>query len=158
VDVADVVRTSVERAQKYFPARAIETGIAPDLPLMRGDSTLLGQVLFNLLDNANKYGGEDGPTSVFARRDGKDVVISVSDQGKGIPEADLERIFDKFFRRGKTDGRAPGTGLGLSISRGFVEAMGGRIKAESPAQKKRGTRIIMRFPAATPQLSERDAQ
>jgi len=158
VDVADVVRTSVERAQKYFPGRIIETGIAPDLPLMRGDSTLLGQVLFNLLDNANKYGGDGGITSVFARRDGRDVVISVTDQGKGIPQADLERIFDKFFRRGKTDGRSPGTGLGLSISRGFVEAMGGRIKAESPAQKKRGTRIIMRFPAAEPQIAEKDRQ
>jgi two-component system sensor histidine kinase KdpD len=157
VDVADVIRTSVERAEKYFPARTIETRVAPDLPLMRGDSTLLGQVLFNLLDNANKYGAEDGPTSIFARSEGGEVVISVVDYGKGIPEADLGRIFDKFFRRGKADGRAPGTGLGLSISRGFVEAMGGRIKAESPAQKKRGTRIVMRFPAAQPKLAEKDA-
>jgi two-component system sensor histidine kinase KdpD len=155
MDVADVVRSSVERAQQYFPNRPIDVSIAPDLPLLRGDSVLLGQVLFNLLDNANKYGGDGTSTSVFARRDGNEAVIAVTDQGKGIPEADLERIFDKFYRRGKPDGRAPGTGLGLSISRGFVEAMGGRIKAESPAARKRGTRLVMRFPIPDPASVER---
>ena len=125
----------------------IETGIASDLPLIKGDSVLLSQVLFNLLDNAVKYGGEE-PINVYARRDGSDVLISVTDLGKGIPSEDLDRVFEKFYRRGKPDGRAPGTGLGLSIARGFVEAMGGKIHAESPALKKRGTRIVMRFPGA----------
>ncbi|HBF30149.1 sensor histidine kinase KdpD [Rhizobium sp.] len=145
VDVADVVRASTDRARKYFPGHTIETGIAPDLPLIEADSVLLGQVLFNLLDNAVKYGGPD-PINVYARRDGDNVLISVTDLGKGIPTEDLERVFDKFFRRGKADGRSPGTGLGLSIARGFVEAMGGKIRAESPAVKKKGTRIVMKFP------------
>jgi two-component system sensor histidine kinase KdpD len=144
VDVADVVQSAVERTRKYVPGRIIETGIAADLPLVRGDSVLLAQVLFNLLDNAVKYGGDE-PINVYARRDGQDVLISVTDHGKGIPPEDLDRIFEKFYRRGKSDGRAPGTGLGLSIARGFVEAMGGKIHAESPALKKRGTRIVMRF-------------
>ena len=147
VDVADVVQSAVERTRKYAPGRAIETGIAAGLPLILGDSVLLSQVLFNLLDNAVKYGGDE-PINVYARRDGKDVLISVTDLGRGIPPEDLDRIFEKFYRRGKPDGRAPGTGLGLSIARGFVEAMGGRIHAESPALKKRGTRIVMRFPAS----------
>lgn len=145
VDVADVVRTAVERARKYFPGRSIETGLASDLPLIEADSVLLGQVLFNLLDNAVKYGGIE-PINVYARRDGEAVIISVTDLGKGIPPEELERVFEKFYRRGKSDGRAPGTGLGLSIARGFIEAMGGTIKAESPALKKRGTRITMKFP------------
>ncbi|MCK8782287.1 sensor histidine kinase KdpD [Rhizobium sp. NTR19] len=147
VNVADVVQSAVERTRKHALGRIIETGIAADLPLIRGDSVLIGQVLFNLLDNAVKYGGEE-PINVYARRDGKDVLISVTDLGKGIPPEDLDRIFEKFYRRGKPDGRAPGTGLGLSIARGFVEAMGGRIHAESPALKKKGTRIVMRFPAS----------
>lgn len=146
VDVADVVQSAVERTRKHAPGRSIETGIAADLPLIRGDSVLIGQMLFNLLDNAVKYGGDE-PVNVYARRDGKDVLISVTDHGKGIPPEDLDRIFEKFYRRGKPDGRSPGTGLGLSIARGFVEAMGGRIHAESPALKKKGTRIVMRFPA-----------
>ncbi|NML74166.1 sensor histidine kinase KdpD [Rhizobium sp. S-51] len=147
IDVTDVVQSAVDRTRKYAPGRVIETGIATDLPLIEGDGVLLGQVLFNLLDNAVKYGGEDA-ISVYARRDGGDVLISVTDLGKGIPTEDLDRVFEKFYRRGKPDGRSPGTGLGLSIARGFVEAMGGRIHAESPAVKKRGTRIVMRFPAA----------
>ncbi|WP_416408952.1 ATP-binding protein [Agrobacterium rosae] len=145
VDLADVVRSATERARKYFPAQTFETGIATDLPLMRGDSVLLEQVLFNLLDNAAKYGGGE-PVNIYVRRDGKEVAISVTDMGKGIPAADLDRIFEKFYRRSKSDGRSPGTGLGLSIARGFVEALGGRIYAESPAVRKRGTRIVMRFP------------
>ncbi len=155
VDVADAVRAAVDRARKYFPDREIETSIAPELPLMRGDSVLLGQVLFNLLDNANKYGGDE-PISIYARRDGNEIVLSVTDLGKGIAQGDLEQVFEKFFRRGKVDGRTPGTGLGLSIAKGFVEAMGGRIKAESPALRRRGTRISMRFPAAEAEISEKD--
>ncbi len=147
VDVTDVIQSAVDRTRKYAPGRVIDTGIAPDLPLIKGDSVLLSQVLFNLLDNAVKYGGEE-PINVYARRDGKDVLISVTDLGKGIPPEDLDRVFEKFYRRGKPDGRAPGTGLGLSIARGFVEAMGGKIHAESPALKKRGTRVVMRFPGA----------
>ncbi|MCF6371225.1 sensor histidine kinase [Rhizobium halophilum] len=153
MDVTDVVQSAVERTRKYAPGRLIETGIAPDLPLIRGDSVLLSQVLFNLLDNAVKYGGDES-INVYARRDGKDVLISVTDLGKGVSTEDLDRIFEKFYRRGKPDGRAPGTGLGLSIARGFVEAMGGRIHAESPAWKKKGTRIIMRFPVAEPATME----
>jgi two-component system sensor histidine kinase KdpD len=146
IEVSDIVQSAAERARKYFPDRVIETGIAPDLPPIEGDSVLLGQVLFNLIDNAVKYGGDE-PVNVYARRDGQDVLLSVTDLGKGIPPAEIERIFEKFHRRGKPDGRAPGTGLGLSIARGFVEAMGGKIHAESPAVKKRGTRIVIRFPA-----------
>ncbi|MBR2690565.1 MAG: sensor histidine kinase KdpD [Aquamicrobium sp.] len=145
VDVPDVINSTVERARKVFPERVVEVQLAPGLPLIRGDSVLLGQVLFNLVDNADKYGGAE-PIRIYARRDEDELVLSVVDMGKGIPEKDLEQVFEKFFRRGKPDGRAPGTGLGLPIARGFVEAMGGTIKAESPAQKRKGTRMILRFP------------
>lgn len=145
VDVADVIGGAVERAGRHHPGRTIETSIAEDLPLIRGDGTLLGQALFNVLDNALKYGGGQ-PVTLFARRDADEVAIAVTDLGKGIPRKDLERVFEKFFRRGKADGRIAGTGLGLPIAKGFVEAMGGRISAESPAQKRRGTRITLRLP------------
>ena len=156
VDVADVARTAVDRARKYFPKRVIETSVAPNLPMIRGDSVLLGQVLFNILDNANKYGGDE-PINVYVRRDGDDVVLSVTDLGKGIPPANLDRIFEKFYRSGKPDGRSPGTGLGLSIAKGFVEAMGGSVKAESPALRRRGTRITLSFPAAGQSSDAREA-
>ena len=114
---------------------------------MRGDANLLEQVLFNLLDNAQKYGG-GGRVTVHARRDGAMVLLSVTDEGPGVKPADLERIFEKFYRGGRADGRKTGTGLGLSISRGLIEAMGGRIWAESPAARRRGTRVVIAMPAA----------
>jgi len=144
VGVADVVRSAVERSCKAFPGLRTSVSLAHDLPLIRGDRDLMSQELFNLLDNAHKYGG--GSASVFARREGAEVVIAVTDEGPGIKPADLERIFEKFYRAGRPDGRKAGTGLGLSICRGLVEAMGGAISAQSPAVRRRGTRIIMRFP------------
>jgi two-component system sensor histidine kinase KdpD len=157
VDISDVIRETVERIRRYQPDAHIDTSLATGLPLIKGDSVLMGQVLFNLIDNAVKYGGPE-PVAVFARRDGRDVILSVTDLGKGIPDKDLDRIFEKFFRRNvKSDGRKPGTGLGLAIARGFVEAMGGKIKAESPAVKKRGTRFVIRFPVPPqPVLEDRD--
>lgn len=146
IEVGEIVATTIERTRKLHPGHAFEVSIAPDLPAARGDGTLLGQALFNLLDNACKYGGE-APIAVFARGEGPQVSISITDQGKGIPEKDLERIFEKFYRRTKGDGRSAGTGLGLSIARGFIAAMGGTIKAESPAFRKRGTRFVVRLPA-----------
>jgi two-component system sensor histidine kinase KdpD len=148
IDVREVVHQAVDRAQKYFPEARLETSLAHDLPLIRGDSVLLGQVLFNLIDNAVKYGG-DTPVSVYAKRNGREVVLSVTDLGKGIDDKDLERVFEKFHRGGrKGDGRRAGTGLGLAIARGFVEAMGGTISAESPAVRKRGTRLVLRLPVS----------
>ena len=147
VDIGDVIHGALQRAARYFPGRTIETSIADRLPLIRGDSVLLGQVLFNLIDNAVKYGGSE-PIGIYARVESNDVVIAVTDLGRGVPAKDLEHIFEKFFRRGKPDGRTPGTGLGLAIARGFVEAMGGTVSAESPAVKRRGTRISLRFPIA----------
>jgi two-component system sensor histidine kinase KdpD len=130
------------------PDLAIDLSIAPDLPRARGDGALLEQVLFNLLDNARKYGGAGQPVAIYVREDEGMLSISVTDQGKGIPEVDLERIFDKFYRRTRGDGRPAGTGLGLSIARGLMTAMGGTITATSPAIRKRGTRFTLRLPLA----------
>ncbi len=149
-DLAAVIDASAIRARKLHPDLTIDLSIAPDLPKAMGDAALLEQVLFNLLDNARKYGGVDQPVAIFARAEEDGVTISVTDQGKGIPEEDLERVFDKFYRRAKGDGRPAGTGLGLSIARGLMTAMGGTIKATSPAIRKRGTRMTLRLPPAEP--------
>jgi two-component system, OmpR family, sensor histidine kinase KdpD len=144
VEVGEVVRAAVERSRKVFPELNVSVSLSQGLPLIKGDVNLLSNVLFNLLDNANKYGG--GSAAVYARREGDDVVVSVTDEGQGVKTSDLERIFEKFYRGGRVDGRKAGTGLGLSICRGLVEAMGGTIIAQSPAVRRRGTRLVLRFP------------
>lgn len=150
IDLAAVIDASAGRARKLHPDLTIDLSIAPDLPKAAGDAALLEQVLFNLLDNARKYGGVDQPVAIFARAEEGGAMISVTDQGKGIPEEDLDKIFDKFYRRAKGDGRPAGTGLGLSIARGLMTAMGGTIQATSPATRKRGTRMTIRLPVAEP--------
>ncbi|SEP67505.1 two-component system, OmpR family, sensor histidine kinase KdpD [Devosia sp. YR412] len=148
VDLNQVIGSSVARAKRLHPDLVVETSLAEILPKAVGDAVLLEQVLFNLLDNARKYGGVDQPVSIFAKAEDGYASLSVTDQGRGIPEDDLEKIFEKFYRRAKGDGRPAGTGLGLSIARGLMVAMGGTIKATSPAMRKRGTRFTLRLPLA----------
>jgi two-component system, OmpR family, sensor histidine kinase KdpD len=101
------------------------------------------QVLVNLLDNALKYSPADAPLEIQARLDAGQLEIRVLDQGRGIPEDELERVFDKFYRVAVL-GAPKGTGLGLSICKGFVEAHNGRILAKRRAAG--GTEIAVFLP------------
>ena len=76
----------------------------------------------------------------------REIALTVSDRGIGIPADALEKVFDKFYRVAGSDGRAPGTGLGLSICAGIIKGMGGTIKAESPMIDNRGTTITINLP------------
>jgi two-component system sensor histidine kinase KdpD len=148
VDVGDAIRGAVARARKSFPGRKTEVSIAKSVPLVRGDATLLEQVIFNLLDNAHKYSDARSITRVAVRPMDDSVEIAVTDDGVGIPPEALEKVFDKFYRVAGSDVRTPGTGLGLSICAGLVRAMGGSIRAESPIAKHRGTRVQISLPAS----------
>ena len=85
---------------------------------------------------------------VAAYEDQRNVVISIEDEGRGIPTEELERVFEKFRRMEEATDRGKGAGLGLAIAKGFVEAMGGRIAAASPIHDGRGTRILISLPKA----------
>ncbi|SDR55897.1 two-component system, OmpR family, sensor histidine kinase KdpD [Rhizobiales bacterium GAS113] len=148
VDAGDTVRNAVAHARANFPTRPIEVSVAADLPFVRGDATLLEQVVFNLLDNADKYVPHGLPTMVSVSSAARKVTIAVTDRGPGIPQAELERVFEKFHRVAHGDGRPAGTGLGLSICRGLIAAMDGSIRAESPVGDGKGTRIVVELPAA----------
>ncbi|MGY6283824.1 ATP-binding protein [Methylorubrum extorquens] len=128
-DVAETIDTALRRTQKILAGHRVAVEIAPDLPTLRLDPVLFEQVLVNLLDNAAKYAPEGSTVTLRARQDGRTVRIEVLDEGFGLPEADVERVFDKFYRVQKSDRVRAGTGLGLAISRGFVEAMGGTVTA-----------------------------
>jgi two-component system, OmpR family, sensor histidine kinase KdpD len=148
VDVRQVAENAIERARRARPQRAITIAAPDPAPSALADRTFLEQVLVNLLDNADKFSPPTSPTRVDIARGADAIVIAVTDAGIGIPKADLTRVFEKFYRVAGADGRAPGTGLGLSICAGLVTAMGGRIRAESPATDDRGTRILVELQAA----------
>ncbi|MEO5325930.1 sensor histidine kinase KdpD [Mesorhizobium sp. CC13] len=127
----DIVGSALRRAAKITARHRTEVDMPADLPMLRVDPVLFEQVLFNLLDNAAKYAPEGSLIRIRGWSDHGSVVIQVMDEGPGIPQADLERIFDTFYRVRKGDHVRAGTGLGLSICRGFVEAMGGTIVASN---------------------------
>jgi two-component system, OmpR family, sensor histidine kinase KdpD len=145
IDVAEIVGSALQRAGKVLAGHQVEVDIEPDLPMLRLDAVLFEQVLFNLLDNAAKYSAAGSRIDIRTMRDGELVEIEVADEGAGIPPADLERIFDKFYRVQAQDRRRAGTGLGLAICRGFVEALGGWINARNRRDRS-GAVLTIRMP------------
>jgi two-component system phosphate regulon sensor histidine kinase PhoR len=102
--------------------------VGPSAETVVGDPAKLQDVLRNLIENASNYGPEGGTIDVASRVDGEGVAISVADRGPGIPEGDLSRVFERFYRVDRSRTRDPGgTGLGLSIVRHLVELHGGRV-------------------------------
>ena len=134
-DVGEIVGSALRRASRILARHEVELDLAPDLPMLELDAVLFEQVLFNILDNAAKYAPAKTTIHIQAWRDGGTVSLRVIDEGGGIPPADIEHIFDKFYRAQKTDQVRAGTGLGLAISRGFVEAMHGTIVAANRSDR-----------------------
>jgi signal transduction histidine kinase len=132
-DPAELTEAVVADARRRLPAgSSLELTMTPDLPAVAADPEKLRRVLVNLVDNAIKYSPDGGRIDIeLAPSDGR-VRFSVRDQGLGIPEAELERIFDKFHRLDPYLHRGVGgTGLGLYICRELVRQMNGRIWVES---------------------------
>ncbi|WP_421593227.1 DUF4118 domain-containing protein [Shinella sp. M27] len=143
----DIVGTALSRAGKIVSHHKVEVHIPQTLPMLRVDPVLFEQVLFNLIDNAAKYAPEDTLIEIRGRQDGNALLLSVIDEGPGIPPDDIERIFDSFYRVRKGDHVRAGTGLGLSICRGFVEAMGGAITAANRTDRA-GAVFTIRMPVS----------
>ena len=112
---------------------------------MYADRTKLQQVVYNLMENAVKYTQEGGTVDVTLQRIGRDAVMTVKDNGPGIPAEHLPHIFDRFYRVDKARSReAGGTGLGLAIVHQLVMLHGGEIHVES--EEGKGTSFIVELP------------
>ena len=144
-DPGEIVGTALNRAAKILARHRVAVDLAAGLPMLALDAVLFEQVLFNLLDNAAKYAPAGSLIRIQGWRDGGAVDLAVADEGDGIPPADLERIFDKFYRAQKGDQVRAGTGLGLAISRGFVEALHGTITAANRTDRS-GAVFTIRLP------------
>jgi two-component system, OmpR family, sensor histidine kinase KdpD len=150
VDLSDIIGATVQRASKILQNHQVKIDLEPNLPMVKTDMVLMEQVLFNLFDNAAKYAPQGSRIEVAAAQENGFVAVRVLDEGDGIPEADLERVFDKFYRVHRGDRQRAGTGLGLAICRGFVEAMGGRLTVANRAARKGAVFTITLPASATP--------
>ena len=142
-DVQDVIGAALEELTNRIGKRSIQVEVPSDLPLVQLDFVLAERVLVNVIDNALKYSPPDQAIEIQVHTAGAFLEIDVKDRGVGIPQEDLTRIFDKFYRV-QRPGNVSGTGLGLSISKGILQAQGGFISAEN--RSGGGTIITISIP------------
>ena len=150
VDIREVLSSALERVSRRLGTREATRDYPHRLTLVRADPGLLEQAFVNILENAIAYSPDGARIEVAAYEDLRNVVVSIEDEGRGIPTAELEHVFEKFRRMGQPSDRGKGAGLGLAIAKGFVEAMRGRIAAASPIHDGKGTRILISLPKETP--------
>ncbi|MFL6068808.1 MAG: ATP-binding protein [Gaiellaceae bacterium] len=150
VDVAELARRAIAAARAHAPKRlTLEVLAPPAVPAVAADADKLAQVFANLVANAVKYSPEGGRIELRLEPRETDVCITVSDEGLGIPETELDRIFDKFYRVDPNMARGvSGSGLGLYICRELVRRMGGSIAVESEVGT--GSKFFVVLPLASP--------
>jgi len=134
VDLQDLIGSVLQQYSTRLHDREVQVDLPSDLPLINCDTILIAQVLANLIDNACKYSPEKSPIVISAMVYEKEVQVKVRDYGSTLPQEEVDRVFDKFFR-GAEHKSTTGTGLGLSICKGIIETHGGRILAENNPDK-----------------------
>jgi signal transduction histidine kinase len=147
VDLSDLCERALEAVRPAGEAKGLALELdADEVVKVEGDPARLQQLLDNLLSNAVKFTLAGGRVSVRIRRDGDDALLEVADTGIGIPAAEVEQLFHRFFRATSATAREiQGTGLGLSIAKAIVDAHGGSIDTASSDE---GTTFSVRLPVA----------
>lgn len=143
VDVKELIYATLTRMEPHISKWQAHVAVPDHLPLFKLDYGLIQQVIHNLVSNVMQHTPEGSAFTVSASCIDDKLVLKVSDNGKGFPEADIEKVFDKFYR--VKGSRAGGTGLGLSIVKGFVEAHDGTVKLKNLPLM--GAEICIEIPA-----------
>jgi len=145
VRLDQLAQQTVERQQTQTARHQFALGFQDDFPVIQGDAKKLRQVLDNLITNAIKYSPEGGTITIGGRYNAEQVTLFVRDEGEGIPETELERIFERFYRvDGRLTNRTKGTGLGLYLVKAIVEAHDGTIHVKS--QPRQGSTFFFTLP------------
>jgi len=145
VALAPLVAEAVEAVQPRAAERRVAIDVRAEKVSVRGEPQKLASLIANLLDNAVRHGPEGGRVAVALRGELGAAMLTVEDEGPGVPPALRERVFESYYRIPGTT--APGSGLGLAIVREIALAHGARVAIETPASG-RGTRVVVRFPGA----------
>lgn len=147
-DLTDAVGAAVQDTRRMLEGHEIRLNVPPDLPLVRVDPQLFHHVLINLLDNAGRYADLGSPITIAATRSMGEIVLSVLDEGPGLPPGGEHQVFETFTRVQGSDRSKGGTGLGLAIVKGFAEAMGLSVDATNRGEP-RGACMSLHFPEST---------
>ena len=149
--VEEVVGSALQAIASALTGHHVVIEVAASLPLVSFDAVLIERVLCNLLENAGKYTPQGSTVTVGARVQGSDMVVSVADNGPGLPAGREEALFEKFTR-GERESATPGVGLGLAICRAIVDAHQGRLWVEpgGGVGANRGARFSFTLPLGTP--------
>ncbi len=129
-DLQDIIGVVLHQSEEVAQDHSVHVELAADLPLVKVDYVLIEQVLLNLLDNAAKYSPAGSDILLEGRLEAGEIILTVADQGSGIPPGQEEDVFNKFYRL-QSPLSVSGSGLGLSICKGIIEAHGGRIWFEN---------------------------
>jgi two-component system sensor histidine kinase KdpD len=148
IEPQDIVNSALERRRRRLSGHALELRMDTNLPLIYVDPILVEQAFVQIVDNAAKYSPAGSPITVSAKRNGRDVILSVTDKGVGLTPEENKKIGERFFRSDRHAATTSGSGLGLWIAKAFVTANGGTIEAESSGVD-RGTTVSMHLPFAT---------
>jgi two-component system sensor histidine kinase KdpD len=150
----EVIGAALQDLAGPLARHAVRVDLPADLPLLELDATLMERVFCNLLENAAKYTPPGSQIEVTARQEGETAVISVSDNGPGLPPGREEALFEKFTR-GQEESAVAGVGLGLAIVRAIVQAHKGTARAEN--RPEGGARFIITLPAGEPPEVQQEA-
>jgi signal transduction histidine kinase len=146
VELATLLEAVAAEVRLQAPDRRIETSVRPDGLSLVADADRVHQVLANLTANALRHGPLDRPVRLSAAADAGDVVLTVADEGPGIPDTEAARVFERFYRADHArPGASGGAGLGLSIARWIVDLHGGDIRLQD--NHARGCTMVVRLPA-----------
>ena len=141
-DIGDLINSVIQKIQTNFPTRKIEFESKENLPLCKIDTGIIEQVVYNILQNAVQYSPQNSLILIENEIKNRELRIIIQDQGNGISEEFLKKIFEKFYRL--PNSKAGGIGLGLSIVKGFLEAHNGSIVAENCTPQ--GLKFIINIP------------
>jgi PAS domain S-box-containing protein len=143
IEASTLLTEALRTLQPLVRAKGIslDVQIQVGLPRVIADSERIQQVLSNLVGNAIKFTPSDGKIVIAARNDGPEVMVSVTDNGAGIPREQLPKVFDRYWQSSRTDRQ--GAGLGLAIAKGIIEAHGGRIWIDSIVDKGTSVRFTL---------------